>query len=82
MNKVNTIMLCEADYASKEKWEDAIKQEILVIVNARCIMTAKLVEEGIFQINFNPSELRYGCDYPYWLSSEEYNRVYNKGGVE
>lgn len=75
MNRVNMLILYLEDCASKEEWEDEIKNSIMAIANAKCIMTAVLEEAGKFVIKFNPVDTSYGRDYPYWLSSEEYNRV-------
>lgn len=75
MSNVNTLVLCEDNYSSKEEWENEIKKAIMVLVNAGYIMTAELEEVGIFRIDYNYADESYGCDYPHWLSPDEWESV-------
>lgn len=73
MNKVNQIVICKDDYESKEEFENAIKDAIMVLLNNNYIMTVKYDEKffGIVSIEFNYADQEYCDAYPYWLMPEE-----------
>lgn len=89
MNKVNTLVLCKEHYKSEEEFEKAIKDAIMLLLNAEYIMTieydANDKEMGIVVIKYNYAELEFGDRYPYWLLPEEEESVVyeeEKGRVE
>lgn len=75
MKKVNTLVLCRDDYNSHEEWQMEIGKAMLMLANAQYIMVAKLDETGIFCIEYEYDHEDWGCDYPYWLSPDEYESV-------
>jgi hypothetical protein len=75
MRKQNEIVICRDTYKSKEEFENAIKEAIMVLLNNDYIMTVRCDEIGIVVISYNHSELKYGTDYPYWLSQKEWESV-------
>lgn len=75
MNKVNTLVLCEDDYASTEEWQNEILKATMLLSNANYIMVSHLEEVGIFRIDYEYADQEYGCNYPYWLSPNEYESV-------
>jgi hypothetical protein len=77
MNKVNSIVICRDKYNSKEEFENAIRDAIMLLLNAEYIMTVRYDEKGlgIVVINYNYSEQEYGDAYPYWLMPEEWESV-------
>ena len=77
MKDVNQIVVCKEDYKSKEEFENAIKDAIMVLLNNNYIMTVRYDEKGlgIVAIDYNYSNQEYGCHYPYWLSPTEWESV-------
>ena len=77
MNKVNELVICKEDYESKEEFESAIKDAIMVLLNNNYIMTVRYDDKGlgIVVIEYNYADRRYGDSYPYWLLPEEYESV-------
>lgn len=75
MNKVNTLVLCEEDYSSKEEWQQEIGKAAMLLSHAGYIMVAHLEETGIFRIDYEYVDKEYGCVYPYWLSPDEAARI-------
>lgn len=79
MNNVNSITICRDDYSSIEEFENAIKKAIMVLLDNNYIMTVKYdandKELGIVVIEFEYANQEFGCDYPYWLSPEEFEII-------
>ena len=77
MNNVNEIVICKDDYKSKEDFENAIKDAIMVLLSNNYIMTVKYDEKsfGIVSIEYNHDNQEYGGTYPYWLLPEEWESV-------
>lgn len=77
MNKVNTIVICRDEYKSKEDFENAIKDAVMVLLNNNYIMTVRYDEKGlgIIVIDYNYDKEEYGDAYPCWLMPEEYDSV-------
>ena len=77
MIDVNEIVICKDDYKTKEEFESAIKDAIMVLLNNNYIMTVRYDEKalGIVAIEYNYQNQEYGCHYPYWLSPEEFESV-------
>lgn len=69
MNKVNRLVLCKEDYKNKDEFENAIKDAVMLLLNAEYIMSIKYDEKelGIVLIDFNYADKEYGDRYPYWL---------------
>ena len=77
MNKVNQIVICRDEYKSKEEFENAIKDAVMVLLNNNYIMTVRYDEKGfgIVAIDFNYADQSYGDVYPYWLTIEQAESV-------
>ena len=77
MKKVNEIVICKNDYKSKEEFENAIRDAIMVLLNNNYIMTVRYDEKGlgIVVIEYDYSNEEYGSPHPYWLSPEEWDSV-------
>ena len=74
---VNQIVICKDEYKTQEDWQNAIKDAIMVLLNNNYIMTVRYDEKGlgIVVIDFNHDDQSFGCDYPYWLSPDEWESV-------
>ena len=79
MNNVNRITLCKDNYESESEFENAIKTAIMLLLNANYIMTVKYDEPGlgIVCIDFDHDDECLGCDYPRWLSPDEFETIVN-----
>lgn len=77
MHKVNRITVCRDEYKSKEDFENAIKDAVMVLLNNNYIMTVRYDEKGlgIVAIDYNYADQSYGDAYPYWLEPEEIESV-------
>ena len=77
MNKVNSIVICRDEYKSKEEFENAIKDAVMVLLNNNYIMTVRYDEKGlgIVAIDYNYDKEEFGDAYPYWLMPEEWDSV-------
>lgn len=82
MNDINSIVVCRDDYESKEDFENAIKDAVMVLLNNNYIMTVRWDEKGfgIVAIDYNHDDQAYGDAYPYWLLPEEIESVEWKEG--
>lgn len=78
MTKVNSIVICREDYDSTEEFKNAIRDAIMLLLDANYEMTVKYDEKGfgIVSIEFDyDRNLAYGNPIPYWLSPEEFESV-------
>ena len=77
MKRTNEIVICRDEYKSKEEFENAIRDAVMVLLNNNYIMTVRYDEKGfgIVAIEFNSDKQEYGGVYPYWLSPEEFESV-------
>lgn len=77
MKNVNEIVICRDEYESKEEFENAIKDAIMVLLNNNYIMTVRYDEKGfgIVAIEFDCANQEYGSSYPYWLTPTEYESI-------
>ena len=77
MKNTNEIIICKDQHKTKEDFENAIKDAIMVLLNNNYIMTVKYDEKGlgIVAIEFNPADQVYGDAYAYWLLPEEWENV-------
>lgn len=70
----NILEIDRRDYDTKEDFANAVRDAVMVLLNNHYIMTVE--DDGVVAIiNYNYAESKYGCDYPYWLSSEEWEMV-------
>lgn len=78
MNKANSIVICKDNFNSKEEFENAIRDAIMVLLENDYIMTVKYDDKGIgiVVINYNYSKQEFGDAYPYWLMPEEYESIF------
>jgi hypothetical protein len=74
MNNYNILEIDRDDYQTKEEFANAVRDAVMVLLNNRYIMTVE--DDGeVVVIRYNYDDSKYGCDYPYWLSPEEYESV-------
>lgn len=73
MKKVNQIVICKDEYNSKEEFENAIKDAVMVLLNNNYIMTINYDNKGfgIVVIEYDDANETFGGYYPYWLLPEE-----------
>jgi len=70
----NTLEIDRKDYNTKEDFANAVRDAVMVLLNNRYIMTVE--DDGeVVAITYNYDDEEYGCDYPRWLSLEEWQRV-------
>lgn len=75
--RYNEITLCAEKFNTKEEFENAIKDTVMLLLKCGYIMTVRYDEPnlGIVVICFNHDNQSYGNAYPYWLSPEEIESV-------
>lgn len=80
MKRANELVICKDDYKTKEDFENAIKEAIMVLLNNNYIMTVRYDDKGIgiVSIEYNYAKEEYGDYYPRWLLPEEYETVFMK----
>ena len=80
MKRANELVICKDDYKTKEDFENAIKEAIMVLLNNNYIMTVRYDDKGIgiVSIEYNYVKEEYGDYYPRWLLPEEYETVFIK----
>lgn len=77
MNKVNSIVICRDKYKSQEEFRNAIRDAVMLLLDAEYVMTVRYDEKGlgIVVIDYNYGEQEFGDAYPYWLMPEEYESI-------
>ena len=77
MNNVNQLVICKEDYETKQDFENAIRDAVMVLLNNNYIMTVRYDEKelGVVSIEYEKNDEMFGCDYPRWLSPTEYESV-------
>ena len=78
MAQVNSIAICKEDYDSTEEFKNAVRDTIMLLLDANYETTVRYDEKsfGIVVIEFDHDRnLAYGNPLPYWLSSEEFESV-------
>lgn len=80
MRRVNELTVCREDYDSKEEFENAIKDAVMVLLNNNYIMTIKYDDKGfgIVWIQYDYAEKDFGGALPYWLLPKEEETVVYK----
>ena len=78
MNDTNQIVLCRDHYESQEDFENAIKNAVVLLLNAEYVMVVRYDEKGlgIVSIEFNYDNQELGSAYPHWLMPEDYEKIY------
>lgn len=74
MNNYNILEISKNDYGSKEELANAVRDAVMVLLNNRYIATIEDDGEAVV-IYYNPDNEAYGCDYPRWLSPEEWESI-------
>jgi hypothetical protein len=70
----NVLEISRRDYDTKEDFANAVRDAVMVLLNNHYIMTVE--DDGeVVVITYNYADSKYGCDYPYWLSPDEYASV-------
>lgn len=77
MKDVNQLVICKEDYSTEEGFRNAIRDATMLLLNANYIIVTKYDEKGlgIVSLEYQYADQEFGCDYPYWLSPEEYESV-------
>lgn len=77
MKSVNELVICRHKYNSQEEFENAIRDAIMLLLNAEYVMTVRYDEKGlgIVAIEYNYGDQSFGDAYPYWLMPEEWESV-------
>ena len=77
MRDTNQLVICKEDYETKQDFENAIRDAVMVLLNNNYIMTVRYDEKGlgIVAIEYNYAKEEYGSDYPRWLSPTEFESV-------
>lgn len=77
MRKVNSIVLCRGEYKTQEDFENAIKNAVVLLLNANYVMVVRYDEKGlgIVSIDFDYANEELGGALPRWLSPEEEESV-------
>ena len=82
MKKANELVICKEDFKSKEEFENAIRDAVMMLLNLDYIMTIKYdardKEMGIVVIHYNYADEEFGDRLPYWLYPEEEESVVYK----
>lgn len=74
MSDYNILEIDREDYDTKEDFANAVRDAVMVLLNNHYIMTVE--DDGlVVVITYNYADSKYGCDYPYWLSPEEWENV-------
>ena len=73
----NQLVICRGEYESQEKFENAIRDAVMLLIHNNYILTVEYDDKGlgIIVINYNYADRDYGAKYPYWLSLKEWESV-------
>ena len=77
MKSVNELVICRNKYNSEEEFNNAIRDAIVLLLNAEYIMTVRYDEKGcgIVAIEYNYDDQSFGDAYPYWLTPNEWESI-------
>ena len=79
MKKVSELVICKNEYNSKEEFENAIRDAIMVLLNNNYVMTVRYdacdKDLGIIVIEYDRGEEELSEYRPHWLSWSEYESV-------
>ena len=78
MKRYEEIVLCKDNYDTEEGLWEALKMLVKILLDAGYITNIKYDEPGlgIICIDFNYADEDFGCPYPYWLTPEESDHLY------
>ncbi len=74
---VNQLVICRDKYKTQDEFENAIKNAIILLLDAEYIMTVKYDEKafGHVLIEYECDNVSLGGQYPYWLYPHEYESI-------
>lgn len=77
--QVNELTICRDNYDSKEAFENAIRDQVLFLINEDYIMTIKYDDKGmgIVVINYEYADESFGCPVPRWLTPDDEELLVN-----
>ena len=77
MADVNELVICKDNYNSQEDFEGAVRDSVMLLLNAGYIMTVRYDDPGlgIICIEYDYADKELGGSYPYWLSYEEFESI-------
>ena len=77
MNKVNEIIFCREDYDTEQKWKDAVRDAVFVLLDAQYQMRIIYDEQafGIIKLEFESADESLDAVWPYWLTTEQAERI-------
>lgn len=72
--KANQLVICKEHYEDEYDFKEAIGQAVMLLLENDYIMTVQYDEPafGIVVIEYEPNHPEWGCNYPHWLTPEEY----------
>lgn len=78
MKRFEEIVLSADNYDTREELWKALSDTVRILLDNGYAMTIRYDEPGlgIISINYNYADEEYGCPYPYWLTPEEADRLY------
>lgn len=79
MGKVNSLVLCRDYYNSDDEFKDALIDAVILLLNAEYVVVVNYEEKGlgIIRIDYESSDKSLGGKYPFWLSPDEEEFLYN-----
>ena len=79
MGKVNSLVLCRDYYNSDDEFKDALIDAVMLLLNAEYIVVVNYEEKGfgIIRIDYESSDKSLGGKYPFWLSPDEEEFLYD-----
>lgn len=79
MKKVSELVICKNEYNSKEEFENAIRDAIMVLLNNNYVMTVRYdaceKDLGIVVIEYDHGDEELSEYRPHWLSWSEYESI-------
>lgn len=80
MHKVNQLVICKDNHNTKEEFEKAIKDAIMLLLDNDYIMTVRYdandKEMRVVVIEYEASDESWGCPYPHWLKPDDVDKIY------
>ena len=86
--KVSQLVICKEHYEDEYEFREAIGKAVMLLLENDYIMTVQYddIGLGIVVIEYEPNHPEWDCNYPYWLTPEEYEvlEMYkdNEGGEQ
>lgn len=79
MNNIDTVVFTEENCGDK-LWQ-MVGEQVKLLCQSNHIVVVKEEEQGIVVIEYQTANREFGCPYPYWLDSEQYE-LYCENNVE